>query len=154
MTTNSKNNSYNSKHYDERQLIDRYRISFETLMLTFVLIFANGMIKLAYGPWAAENTEMMILLAIPTTYFLIRAVWKGAYFSAQMKSYTWSLVLFAILGLFNISVSIYSIMNGGTAIENGMPSENLFQFFLGIPFLAIPIVYMIKKAVTKEEDEE
>ncbi|MDV0445842.1 hypothetical protein MmiAt1_14420 [Methanimicrococcus sp. At1] len=152
MTANS--NSYNSKHYDEKQLTDRYKISFETLMLTFAMIFFGGMYKIVYGPWAAANTEMIILVGLPTTYFLIRAVWKGAYFSARMNSYTWSLVLFAVLGLFNIGVSVYSVMNGGAAIENGMLSENLFQLFVGIPFLAIPIVYLIKKAVHKNDDED
>lgn len=156
MTTNSKIDSYLSKHYDEKQLLDRYRISFETMWLTFLLIFISGMINIFNGPWAADNTGMMILISIPTSYFMVRSVLKGAYFSIQQKSYTGTLILLAVIGLFNIGVSAVSLMNGGSVIENGMLSENLFQFFLGLPFLLIPTAYLIKKKVGKndEDDEE
>ncbi|MBZ3936416.1 DUF6773 family protein [Methanimicrococcus blatticola] len=152
--TKSKLDSYYSKHYDERQLISRYRISFETMWLTLILIFISGMFKVFYGPWAADNTEMMVLLSLPTTYFAVRAVWKGAYFSIQQKSYTWTIVSFTFVGLLNLAAFIISIINGGTVIENGILSENLFQFFLALPFLALVITYAVKKIMSKNEEDE
>ncbi|WNY24104.1 hypothetical protein MmiHf6_14330 [Methanimicrococcus hongohii] len=154
MTTNSKIDSYLSKHYDEKQLLDRYRISFETMWLTFLLIFVSGMVKIFYGPWAADNTEMMVLVSLPIAYFMVRSVLKGAYFSVQQKSYAGTLIFLAAIGLLNIGISAVSLMNNGSIIENGMLSENLFQFFLGLPFILIPIAYLIKKKVGKNDAED
>ena len=156
MTTNSKMDKYFSKHYDERQLIDRYRISFETMWLTFILILVSGMIRIFHGPWAAANTEMIILLSLPATYFMIRSVMKGAYFSRTEKYYTFSLILFAIIGILNLATLIIIASRGDPFIENGILTENLFQLFIALPLLSIPITYLIKKAITKDvkEDEE
>lgn len=152
MTTDS--NNYYSKHFDERQLIDRYKISSETMMLTFILIFISGFIKIFIGPWAAANTEMAVLVFIPTTYFLIRAVMKGAYFSVRLKSYTWSLFIFAIIGLANLGNFIVQLMKDGMIIENGMLSETLFPLFLSMPFLFLVLTCLIKMKMTKNDDED
>ena len=154
MTKNSKIDSHFSKYYDEKQLVDRYRISFETMMLTFLLISICGMIKIFHGPWAADNTEMVILLSIPFTYFSIRSVLKGAYFSRD-KNHTLVLILFAFIGIINIATVAISVMGGKTLIENGMLTENLFQLFIALPFFAIIVSYLIKKMINKniEEDE-
>ena len=156
MTANSKMDKYFSKHYDEKQLVDRYRISFETMWLTFILIFISGMIQIFHGPWAAANTEMVILLSLPVTYFMIRSVTKGAYFSRIEKSYTWSLILFAAIGILNLAALILIALRGDPFIENGILTENLFQFFIALPLLSIPITYLIRKAISKDvkEDEE
>lgn len=145
---------YGTKIYDERQLLDRYRISFETMWLTFLLIFASGMIKIVYGQWAADNTEMVILLIIPLTYFLVRSIWKGAYFSVDKRNYKWSLLIFAALGIFLVTASIIQITNTGAVIDNGMLTENFFQFFLAIPFLAVPVVALIKGMTEKKVEED
>ena len=156
MTTNSKMDKYFSKHYDEKQLVDRYRISFETMWLTFVLILISGMIQIFHGHWAAANTEMVILLSLPATYFMIRSVMKGAYFSRTEKSYTFSLILFAVIGILNLATLIIIASRGDPFIENGIFTENLFQLFITLPLLSIPITYLIKKAISKDikEDEE
>jgi len=156
MTTNSKMDNYFSKHYDEKQLVDRYRISFETMWLTFVLILISGMIKIFHGPWAAANTEMIILLSLPATYFIIRSVMKSAYFSRTEKSYTWTLIIFAAIGILNLATIIIIALGGDPFIENGILTENLFQFFIALPLLSIPITYLIKKAISKDvkENEE
>ena len=156
MTQNSNMDKYFSKHYDEKQLVDRYRISFETMWLTFVLILISGMINIFHGPWAAANTEMIILLSLPATYFMVRSVMKGAYFSRNEKSYTFSLILFAVIGLLNLATLIIIALRGDPLIENGILTENLFQLFIALPLLSIPITYLIKKAISKDikEDEE
>ena len=156
MTANSKMDKYFSKHYDERQLIDRYRISFETMWLTFILILISGMIQIFHGPWAAANTEMAILLFLPGTYFMVRSIIKGAYFSKIKTSYTWSLILFAAIGILNIAALILIALRGDPFIENGILTENLFQLFIALPLLSIPITYLIKKAINNDvkEDEE
>ena len=154
MTKNSKIDSHFSKYYDEKQLVDRYRISFETMMLTFILIIISGLIKIFHGPWAANNTEMIILLSIPCTYFSIRSILKGAYFSRD-ENHTFVLMLFAFIGIMNIATIILSVTEGKMLIENGMLTENLFQLFIALPFFAILVSYLIKKMINKniEEDE-
>ncbi|MDR2944222.1 MAG: hypothetical protein LBU81_03960 [Methanosarcinales archaeon] len=143
-----------SKNYDERQMIDRYKISFETMLLTFVLIFISGMINIFHGPWAAGNTQMMILLSIPTSYFAVRVVLKRAYFSVRQKSYAVSLILFGATGLLNLGNFVLDLMNGGSIIENGVLSEDLFSFFLALPFILIPAAYFILKQTDKNNAED
>ena len=154
MTTKSNNGSYLSKRYDEKQLLDRYKISFETMVLMALLIFISGMIKIFHGQWAAPNTEMIILLSIPLTYFTIRSVLKGAYFTSYDEKYRWLvIILFLATGLLNIGTSLIQIMTGGSIIDNnGMFSENLFQFFLGIPLLAVSVASLIKGKTDKGEE--
>jgi len=154
MTKKSTMDKYFSKHYDEKQLIDRYRISFETMWLTFVLILISGMRQIFHGTWAAANTEMIILLSLPATYFIIRSVLKGAYFSKKEKHTTFTLILFAFIGIVNIITIVTYVMRGLPLIENGVLTENLFQLFLALPFLSIPIAYLIKKMSDKKENDE
>jgi|GEM_PF-1534338 len=154
MTKNSKIDKYFSKHYDEKQLIDRYRISFETMTFTFLLIIMGGMVKIFHGPWAAANTEMVVLISIPFTYFIYCTVMKGAYFSKKEKHTTFALILFTLIGVLNIATIITCVMRGFPLVENGILTENLFQFFLALPFFSIPIAYLIKKMSDKNEDDE
>lgn len=149
----SKPGSYYSKYFDERQLIERYRISFETMILTFILIYISGMVKIFHGPWAANNVEMMVLLVLPLTWFLVRSIMKGAYLSVQIRNYVWPAILFALIGLVNIIPAVYQIINGGAVIENGMLSEDLFQFFLGFPFLLVSAAYLIKRKTDMNDEE-
>jgi hypothetical protein len=154
MTKKSTMDKYFSKHYDEKQLIDRYRISFETMILTFLLIMLSGMVKIFHGQWTTDNTEMIILLSLPATYFMIRSVMKGAYFSKKEKHTTFTLILFAFIGIVNVITIVTYVMRGLPLIENGVLTENLFQLFLALPFLSIPIAYLIKKMTDKNENDE
>jgi len=153
MTKNSKIDSHFSKYYDEKQLVDRYRISFETMMLTFILISISGMIKIFHGPWAADNTEMALLLSIPFTYFSIRSVLKGAYFSRD-ENHTFVLILFALIGILNVATVVISVLGGKMLIENGMLTENLFQLFIALPFFAIIASHLVTKMANKKTEED
>jgi len=154
MTKKSKMDKYFSKHYDEKQLVDRYRISFETMTLTFLMIILSGMVKIFYGPWAADNTEMIVLISIPFTYFMFRTVMKGAYFSRNEKNTAFVLILLTLTGVLNIATIVICVMRGSPLIENGMLTENLFQFFLALPFFSTPMAYLIKKIADKNDEED
>ena len=148
---------YSSEKYDEKQLIDRLKISFETMMLTFSLILTNFFILQYYGPWAADTTEMTILYSIPATYFMIRSVTKEALFVKNEKNGVFLLVLFALTGIMMMLISVITIVvNDMPIIENGLMSAELSSFFIGLPLLSASIAYLIKKITQKnvEENEE
>ena len=155
MTKNSKISWYAPANFDEKQLIDRYKISFETMWLIIILISVNGMIKIVYGAWAVASTEMAILLFPPMIYFVTRSIMKNAYFSISQKSHT-SLVMFVFISVLYISIFIITLMDGESIIENGMLSGNLSYLFMGLSFLFISVVYLIKNVMNRavKEDEE
>ena len=124
------------------------------MTLTFLLILLSGMVKIFHGTWAADNTEMMVLISIPFMYFTFRTVMKGAYFSEKEKHTTVMVILLAFVGILNIFTIAVSAMQGMPLIENGILTENLFQFFLSLPFLSIPVAYLIKKMSDKNENDE
>ena len=152
MAINLKIKSF-SKQYDERQHFDRYKISFETMLLAFALISVNGIIKVFYGPWGAPITEMSLLVSLPFTYFLIRSILKGAYFPIREKSFPWIVLFFAAIGIIYLMISIFYIANGGAIFENGVLSKNLYGFILAAKSLSIPAAYLIKKEIDKNEEE-
>jgi hypothetical protein len=146
---------YSSEKYDEKQLMDRLKISFETLMLTFSLILINFFILYYYSPWAADTTEMAILYSIPATYFMIRAVTKEAFFVKNEKNRGFLLVLFALTGITMMLVSVITIVaNDMPLIENGLISAELSPFFIGLPLLSASIAYLIKKIIQKNVENE
>ena len=151
--TKSKIDSHFSKNLDEKQLIDKYRISFETMLLTFLLIFIDCMIKLFYGPWAVDTTEMIILISLPSTYFLVRSVMKGAYFS-RTDNRTLTLAFSAFIVIISIYIYALSATEGNWVLENGLLSGNLFQLFIALPFFATIVAYLIKKVTGKDVEED
>ena len=142
-----------SKQYDERQRFDRYKISFETMLLAFALISVNGIIKVFYGPWVAPITEMSLLVSLPFTYFLIRSILKDAYFPIRENSFPWIVLFFAAIGIIYLMISVFYIANGGAIFENGVLSKNLYGFILAAKSLSIPAAYLIKKEIDKNEEE-
>ena len=148
---------YSLEKFDEKQLIDRLKISFETMILTFYLIMINLFILSFYGPWAADTTEMSILYSIPISYFVIRSVMKEVYFVKNEKNRGFTIAISTLAGITMMFASMASIfLNGGIIIENGVLSAKLVFFFIGLSLLSVPIAYLIKKMTQKnvEEDEE
>ena len=146
---------YSSEKYDEKQLIDRLKISFETMMMTFVLILINFFILYYYRPWAADTTEMAILYSIPATYFITRSVTKEAYFVKNEKNGGLLLVLCALAGIMTMLASVITmVVNDMPIIENGLISAELSPFFIGLPILSAPIAYLIKKIIQKNVENE
>jgi len=156
MTFNSKLHSHFSRFYDEKQLINRSKIYFETLLLTFFLIFITCMIKIFYGPFAEPNVEMAILFSLPVKYFLIRSIMKEICFTKNEKYRVAVITFFAFIGIVFIISSAAYLINGGPVIENGVIVWKMANIFIALPFLSVPIAYRIQKMKQKDvnEDEE
>ena len=155
MTTRSKLDKHFLKHYDEKQLLDMYRISCETMLFTFVLITINGLIKMIYRPWAVASTEAATLILIPLTYFAIRSVLSEAYFSRQTKSYKWTFVWTTSIGILSlVDMIIGHLVFGHSIIEDGVLSGYFYNFFLSVFLLSVPITYFIKKVIVKKVGED
>ena len=142
------------ENFDEKQLFDRYRISFETMWLTFILIFINCFIKIWFGPFAEPTVEMGILISFPLTYFAIRSIIKEAYFAKNVKNKTLSFASLAFLGIVMLISPVIYLAKGGSIIENGLIVSPMAFLMSASTLFLIPIAYLIKKMTNKDIEEE
>ncbi len=85
------------ENYDEMQLIIRYKISTHCLGIVSVLILVNGLIN-EEVVWASPSTQSLVIIMIPTLYFIIVTTLKGAYISNKQKNQLFTGVSLGIIG--------------------------------------------------------
>ncbi len=85
------------ENYDEMQLIIRYKISTHCLGIVSVLILLNGLIN-EEVVWASPSTQSLVIIMIPTLYFIIVTTLKGAYISNKQKNQLFTGVSLGIIG--------------------------------------------------------
>ncbi len=135
--------------YDEYQLNSRYRIAFETLLITIVLIASNGFVKMTYI-WADPLMESLVLLYIPAIYFSLRSVWKNAYFSKKEKHPGFFIAIFGLTTLVNIYTVGTSIYHGFfVIIEEGKLVNSAGVLFLLAFTGSITIAMIARKVADK-----
>ncbi len=89
----------NEREYDEYQLQQRQKIAMQTLLLTLVLILADGIVRTGWGEWAEPMMEALLLIVLPALYFLTLAICKNAYFGRSGSWLSWVyLALGALFG--------------------------------------------------------
>ena len=135
--------------YDEYQLNSRYRIAFETLFITIILIASNGFVKMSYI-WADPLMESLVLLYIPGIYFSLRSVWKNAYFSKKEKHPGFFIAIFGLTTLVNIYIVGTSIYRGFfVIIEEGKLANGAGVLFLLAFTGSITIAMIARKVADK-----
>jgi len=143
-----------SENFDEKQVFDSYKLSFETLWLTFLLIFINCFIKIWFGPFAEPSVEMGFLISIPITYFAIRSIIKGAYFGKNVKNKTRVFAFLVFTGIVMLISPVIYLAKGGSIIENGLIASPMSLFISAFTLFLIPIAYLIKKITQKNVENE
>lgn len=138
--------------YDEYQLKNRHQLAFQTLILIFVLVMTNGLLKESYGVWAPPLLEALILIFIPGMYFAIMSIAKNAYF--RKKDYPILVIILfglaAVLGLFSF---VPAILNGTFIfVENGQLTNQVGSLFIPILFGGMVIAIIVRKMINKRED--
>lgn len=133
------------QNFDEYQIIKRQRIAFETLFITFVLVFLNGWITSSYL-WAPPMIQALIVVIFPTMYFVTRAVFKNAYLSNKVKHPLSNTAFFVGLGVVNLIVAFSAYRNLGVKhfFDHGRLTANISPIILAIFFIHIGTMILIK----------
>lgn len=139
------------KNYDEYQIKIRHRLAFHTMLLTFVLIIANAFVKSWYV-WAEPGVEAIVLVGVPTLYFVTGAVFKNAYISANERSPWATIMLFGLLAV----AELFSFLAGGMGrlITDGRLSTGAMSLALLILFGYLSLILLVKELLNRREREE
>ncbi len=139
------------KNYDEYQIKIRHRLAFHTMLLTFVLIIANAFVKSWYV-WAEPGAEAMVLVGVPTLYFITGAVLQNAYISAKERSPWVTIILFGLLAV----VELFSFLAGGAdrLVIDGRLSTGVLPLALFILFGYLSLILLVKELLSRREREE
>lgn len=141
------------KFYDEMQVKTRGKIAFETMFLTFMLIFASTVVKTFFYVWATPYAELYILIGVPVFYFIVRSFLKDAYVPVN-QSMNLSLILAAFVTVLGLLSILHSLRNGIPFIENGVLMDSASGIYLTILFGTVLVLLLYKKRALRKEPEE
>ncbi len=142
-----------NSRYDERQQWINNHLSRQTLFLVFGLLLFNAIFK-STGPghWAEPMSELMIIIAVGSGFYVTRSLFKDAYLGKKdtikknMLGFGFIALLF--LGIFGIG-TIEPLSRD--IIVNGQLSDDLVMLIGGIFFLYLFCLHVIKLLLVKSE---
>lgn len=130
------------KHFDEYQLTIRHRATFRAMLGTYVLVLLNGWICTMH-PWAPPLMQAVVLVLLPTLYFVTATMARGAYLSRQERHPVATGGLFLGVGTLFAVVTLMRLSDGAALVENGQltaegiaPMMAFFLLYLGTVILA------------------
>ncbi len=139
-------------NFDEYQLMKRYRVSFQTLILLLIMVFINGMVSDHYM-WATPIVQAMIIVSVSTAYFVSVCLFKDAYIGNHTRNKAAGLVLFFVLGAANTATSLYANWHTGY-VENGALQNDVVSLILGILFLYLSLAGLLSLYVLKKRSRD
>ncbi len=83
--------------------------------------------------------------------YAVYCVWNESYFALNQKTNV-AIVFFVLSGLLNLFIAFSGIL-GGSMIENGRFTEKFLNLEIGIIFLILMAVIVIRKMYNKIKDE-
>lgn len=132
--------------YDEYQLLKRYRIGFQTMIIFALLVGINGFIKEFYIIWAPPIIEGIVLLYIPMFYFILMSLFKDAYLR-KLDTGIAMIVIIGLVVIFNLFVIIQSLVYGTfSLVKDGMLSDGIVLPLLA-SFFGVILIFMIIKRI-------
>jgi len=138
-----------SKNYDERQLLNRYRIGYQAMILMLFLVGINGMIKEFYYVWAPPLIEANVIIYIPATYFIIMGITKDAYLRKKDHP-IFSIVSIGVFMVLCIYLILSSIrLETFSLIENGQLSHSIIPVILFLYSASIFIALLVRKLLDR-----
>ncbi len=130
-----------NKKYDERQRWINYRLSHHALIIVFVLLLVNGLVRSSFEvTWAAPMAETFVLIALPTLYYITRSLFQGAYVGRR-ETYGKNGLAFAFIALIFLGVFIAS---GDAFIADGQLAQDSVLLLAGIFFAYITVLHGVK----------
>jgi hypothetical protein len=121
-------------HYDEYQLEVRRRTAFRALMGAFALVLANGL-ACTLHPWAPPMMQAVILVALPTMYFVTSTMRRGAYLSRRERHPLASGGLLLAMGAVFGALSAARLCQGAAIVWGGQLTGEALPLFMAVFFL-------------------
>ncbi len=130
-----------NKKYDERQRWVNYRLSHHALMIVFVLLLMNGLVRSSFDmTWAEPMSEAFVLIAVPTLYCVTRSLFQGAYVGRR-ETYGRNSIAFAVIAV--LFLGVFALAGDGL-IADGKLSQDSTTLLAGIFFAYITALHGIK----------
>ena len=136
--------------YDERQIAARgkaYKYGFFTFLIYFALYGVFQMFT--EGKYVTSLSGITIGICVAVFVFASNAVWNDAYFSVQ-ESPSYYMWLFFAVGLMNLVNGARGLLGHG---EEGMFEENIMCLSVGVMFVLLMAVVVVKRQKDKKEGE-
>ncbi len=98
------------------------------------------------------GAEAMVLVGVPTLYFVTGAVLQNAYISAKERSSWVTIILFGLLAV----AELFSFLAGGMGglITDGRLSAGAMPLALLILFGYLSLILLVKELLNRREREE
>lgn len=139
-------------NYDEYQITVRHRLAFWSLLLTFTLIIINAFIKSWYD-WAVPGVEAIVLIGVPTLFFVTGAVFQNAYISRREKGPWLTVGLFGGLAVVEF-VSFLAGAGAGELVRDGRLYYGFTPLVLFVFFAYLAVILVIKALLDRRKGEE
>ncbi len=144
--------------FDEYQMSIRYKAIAQCFCMTLILVIINGFVG-QYYVWAPSMIQALILITIPTIYFITVTTFKSSYLSNRDKNPKVLIILFLIIGCMNMVTVISGIISLGFEyyLKDGMLTDNFGPIILTIFFIytaiCVAIKYIKDKSIDKNMDK-
>jgi len=141
----------NKNGYDERQILNRYKIGFQSFFILLALVLIDGFVRNAGYEWATPYNSALIIIYIALIYFTLRAINCDAYFSTKNAGNSnFVMTIFSITAAFLVLVSIVKIVQGSFAIiSKSQLTDHATSFLLTIYFVTTAATYWIRRTREK-----
>ena len=142
--------------FDEMQLMQRYKIGYQSFVFLSFLILANVVLNGLGIKWAESPTDTFILLLSASAYFISRCIWCDALVGPKdsPKKFTVRTFLLIVLSM-TVAVMItgYMLSKRPSSMPSDGGGQQLFLFCL-IMWVIVGIVSLIKHIKDKRGSKD
>jgi len=136
----------NNENYDERQKLVNYRLGFHALIIVYVLLIVNALIKSTGDfTWADPVSEMMILITLPGIYYITRSIFNDAYMGKR-DTLKKNVLTFLFLALIFVLASVFVY---DEPVVDGQLTSTAAPLIAAGFFIIISILHGVKLAMDK-----
>lgn len=135
--------------FDERQIHER-GIAYQHGFLTVVIGLCFEIILFGASPVIDKDLFANItyaILCLGLVTYAGYAIWHDAYLTVNTKRKSY-LIITGAIGILNLGTAIIRLTSGDPIITSGL------NFMLGIAFLAIFAIFILKDLIKKDEEDD
>lgn len=141
--------------YDERQILERYRTGFQSLMIMLVLTFADALVKECGWIWASPFDTAIILFCLSLGYFSVKTIWRDAYFAQKQTNAKVLFGIFAVcLGAIIILTPFEIAAGEFHLIEDGMLGSDGVSCFTAAYLASVLVTWLLRQRKNRREGAE
>ncbi len=144
----------NKNGFDERQILTRYKIGFQSFFILLFLVFVDGFVRDSGINWASNIDGSEVIFFIVIIYFTLRAIIGDAYYCKKNADrFNFMMKLFAACSLFILLVLFIKLIIGNLdIISNGQLQDSSVTLLVCIYLATTSITYWIKRIHEKRSE--